>query len=150
VSAYKLFALHIYRGGGGSLLLGRRRRTYVHFVYSSRLPCSFLWIRLTTGRRVSFNRVFANRTRGGLTDRITAYTTSSPSPRSTSRQMMGYKLTSTTKAKGIRSDGSLYNTEKSLNFQPILELFLVLILIISAFIVNNTKKKKQISDDEFN
>lgn len=148
MSGYKLFALHIYRGGGGSLLLGRRRRTYVHFVYSSRLPCSFLWIRLTTGRRVSFNRVFANRTRGGLTDRITAYTTS-PSPRSTSRQMMGYKLTSTAKAKGIRSDGSLY-TEKSLSFQPILELFLVLILIISAFIVNNTKKKKQISDDEFN
>jgi hypothetical protein len=61
--------------------------------------------------------------------------------------MMGYKLTSTAKAKGIRSDGSLY-TEKSLSFQPILELFLVLILIISAFIVNNTNKK-QIPDDEF-
>lgn len=147
MSAYKLFALHIYRGGGGSLLLGRRRRTYVHFVYSSRLPCSFLWIRLTTGRRVSFNRVFANRTRGGLTDRITAYTTS-PSPRSTSRQMMGYKLTSTAKAKGIRSDGSLYS-EKSLKIQPILELFLVLIRTIFALIVNNTKNN-QISDDELN
>lgn len=62
--------------------------------------------------------------------------------------MMGYKLTSTAKAKGIRSDGSLYS-EKSLKIQPILELFLVLIRTIFALIVNNTKNN-QISDDELN
>lgn len=62
--------------------------------------------------------------------------------------MMGYKLTSTAKAKGIRSDGSLYS-EKSLKIQQILELFLVLIRTIFALIVNNTKNN-QISDDELN